>query len=689
MANWYLEGRGQRLTFEEWGLSEPVIRYASQDADVATFTYRGRWERQDDLFQYSDFVAIYKDGVKWFEGAVVMTPLIADAKGESIQYEVKGPWLYLEEHLFAVPWTSWQAADPTQIFCTHVLMNAGPGGTLVSTRVQTLAVLNFLLGLYAEGEKPFQLGNILPDGPLGDLYIPISEDRDRTCAQAVQHQLSWHRDAVTWFDYETTPPTLHMQAAGALESFTVGLGDGKFPIVSEHRIAARPDLQRPSVVIRYEKTNTINGSSKPSLSVDAWPANATGREFGAWDASVDLRGFDKTTVHGTLECETIDINSLAWWQKRVPELRNPRLRNVEVYGAERDGTKNYPRMLVEGLIAPWMELNDGTPVEFERETITVKAKFRHMLADPVIDPVTGLPMSVLEAAEMEDVLLSVQVTATNAPTGESSYEAVETFESGDPQPVGLARYLYETVAPLYHSGSLILTEPEVGGQARIGKRLYITGGKAEWATMNAIIQSVVEDVANGVTRVTFGAPDHLGLQDLVELLKVGRRRQRWTNPKTLEGEDLGELELGNGPPNTDSRIGPGRTESLRITPSTVPTDMGGNPKIFKMRQIYMETGIPGLSGTPQIRMETADDLQSGFLVQLAAGQGGPTAPGNYSQLVLGDPHGSFVMNLASTGEAPLPAGARLIMLRPMTVCVDGVQKRCFVFCGEPHDMPPS
>lgn len=691
MASWTLEGRGQRLTFEDWGLSEPVIHYASKDADAASFSYRGRWERQDDLFQYSDGVSIWKDDVKWFDGVVVMTPLIADAKEETIQYQVKGPWLFLEEHTYAVPWTSFHASDPAQIFCTHILMNAGAGGGLVSTRVQTLAILNFLLGLYLEGEKPFQLGDILPAGPLGDLYIPISEDRDRTCAQAVQHQLSWHRDVVTWFDYSTSPPTLHMKAGGSLDGFTVGLGDGLLPLVGNLRIADRPDLVRPSVVIRYERTNTINGTPRPAVHVDAWPEDATGREFGAWDATVDLRGFDKTTVRGSLVARNKHYLEAGWWRNHEPKLNSPNvdpgslvfsdvkvMTPLGILGSaplvEVGDPTWYPnpvpmnQELAEGTIAPWMELEDGTPVQSRDERITAKVKFDYY-SGPV-----GTPGAILieSGVTME---LSARITATNAPVGESSYEAVESIEAADPQPVGLARYLYDTVAPLYHSGSFVLTEPEVGGQARIGKRLYITGGKAEWATMNAIVQSVVEDIAVGVTKVTFGAPEHLGLQDLVDLLKVGRRRQRWTNPKTVEGEMDGDVEFGKTTANNDSGMGPATKSFMVLTPDNVGViDGSGKQRADKVSLDAKSSAI------------TIERKDKPGQIQLSLGTQVPaTKP---KVIITGDQDvsfpevGSVIIDLSDL--AAVPQGARVLRLREVCVKVGTEFKKMVVLGSVPY-----
>jgi hypothetical protein len=56
----------------------------------------------------------------------------------------------------------------------------------------------------------------------------------------------------------------------------------------------------------------------------------------------------------------------------------------------------------------------------------------------------------------------------------------------------------------------------------LGNVLNVTGGRAEWAGMNASIQTVEEDIDNGVTRVTFGPPAHLNIPSVIEMLRTGR-----------------------------------------------------------------------------------------------------------------------------------------------------------------------
>src|SRR4051812_11491662 len=160
-VSWQLEWRrpdGQyvKKSFADWGIKDVQIRYASQDADVLSFTYVGRWEDAQTLFGYGDVVRVWRDGTQWFVGVIVSLPIAAAAASEEMAFEAKGPWIFLEEHEFQRPWLSWNSLVPLQIDCTHIIYNAAAGGALASTRTQIKVMLDYLLALYPAASKPFQ-----------------------------------------------------------------------------------------------------------------------------------------------------------------------------------------------------------------------------------------------------------------------------------------------------------------------------------------------------------------------------------------------------------------------------------------------------------------------------------------------------------------------------------------------------
>src|SRR5262249_34743621 len=97
---------------------------------------------------------------------------------------------------------------------SHLFMNldslAPVGSTLnvgkLTTGQQILAALDWCLAPFVNANvpPPFQIGRITPN-----VDVPIDEVRDITCAEVIHKMLRWSPDAVTYFDYTTTPPTFH------------------------------------------------------------------------------------------------------------------------------------------------------------------------------------------------------------------------------------------------------------------------------------------------------------------------------------------------------------------------------------------------------------------------------------------------------------------------------------------------
>ena len=89
----------------------------------------------------------------------------------------------------------------------------------------------------------------------------------------------------------------------------------------------------------------------------------------------------------------------------------------------------------------------------------------------------------------------------------------------------IAAKMFAALGPLSWGGQIDLHE--VGSALpwyRPGHALNLTGGRAELATMAAIVQQVTHHVGAETTdtcSITLGAPDHLGVQDWFELASIG------------------------------------------------------------------------------------------------------------------------------------------------------------------------
>ncbi len=106
-------------------------------------------------------------------------------------------------------------------------------------------------------------------------------------------------------------------------------------------------------------------------------------------------------------------------------------------------------------------------------------------------------------------------------------------------PANLAQALYEAFnengwsGTLRHQGQELIAITDAARAPSVGRRLNVTGGNSDWTAMHAIIQSVTENVFSGVTTATFGPPEHLGTQDIIQLALINRVR----NPVTDANRD--------------------------------------------------------------------------------------------------------------------------------------------------------
>ncbi len=160
--------------------------------------------------------------------------------------------------------------------------------------------------------------------------------------------------------------------------------------------------------------------------------------------------------------------------------------------------------------------------------------------------------------------MSATLLVTNAQSG--TYQSIMAADSGDPVPEGLAQALYDALSPVQFEGQISLVESEVSGAIGIGQVLNIAGGRPEWATMRALIQQVSEDWETGTTTVIFGPAEHLGAQDLIELLRVNRQRFIYTAPSTRDtGQASGQVvKMGTKFAGANSSTGGGVDRMKRI-----------------------------------------------------------------------------------------------------------------------------
>lgn len=156
-------------------------------------------------------------------------------------------------------------------------------------------------------------------------------------------------------------------------------------------------------------------------------------------------------------------------------------------------------------------------------------------------------------------------------------------DNAEPVPSGLAAAFYASLATLQFEGELITKEIECTGDLRPGKKLNLDNGRTAWASMDAQIQTVSEDLLQGMTTVSFGPASHLTPQDFVNMLLFNRKSglpQKGDLPQvqhTLNGADPNAI-AGHDPNATKSAAGAG----ANLPSTTADGCEGGTPKTMQV-----------------------------------------------------------------------------------------------------------
>jgi hypothetical protein len=564
MSDWSLDLNGTRKTLSQWQLTGGSVQFNNLAVDQFSILRDGANFDADPLCAYGDSAKLYRpDGVKIFEGRRQLVPGECSGRHEAQGYLFSGPWQWLQQNLYKQLWVGGVGGVLTSLYTSHLIVSGT--GTQIITRVLEYAI--------AQG-APVQIGVInIPVAP------PITEIIDRTCATSILDCLQYAPDAAGWFDYSTSPPTFHCKQRRALTRVTLSIPpaatQAQVNVSLIRPIQARPDLQVPSVELLYEITNQVDGVTKHGLARDVYPVGATGREDGCLSSIVNLQGFSATHVRGTLNAASIQKDSVAWWARFFPWLTNDtRVFNVTVskgannvpLPATRIGTDGLaslglPRYLLQdsATAAEWMINPDGSNLVWDEDLFTIEVDF-----DLYVDATRTEDVHVRQVKKQR---LTVPLMTVNAPAGETDYNALETFEQGDPVPVALSQFLFDSLSTLHYDALIELTEAECSGLVNLGNVLNLAGSRPEFTTMDALVQAVTLNIDQGTTTIVSGPPKQLSLHDVLELLKANRVRRRWTNPATQSTGDLSgpsNVQMGRGTAGANSVPGQGITSFFAV-----------------------------------------------------------------------------------------------------------------------------
>jgi hypothetical protein len=602
--SWYLRiGGGAPVLFSAIGASKLKRTVSSQKESVFAFSVDGASADWNPLAAEGTICTVYADATPYFAGRLYRIPrkgrgstesfrddsrhwslnskqLQVTRPAESIDYEIRDPWLDLKQFVFQQQWNVITGTDesghPTKTaeYRSECILGMDLSGNPLSNGEQITMIIEWAAscGAYC------QPGDIAVSSP-----IPFDEITDMSCAECIKRMLRWSPDAVAWFDYSVTPPAFNVTPRADCEAVFLEFSGGPESV----EIHALPFLVPPSVVIRYIQITASNaGSAQVQVIPDVFPGGATGREYGAMVMTCRLAEGQSTYQKQKIKAQIFPIaNSgtgegpdggnitdggpsndplIQWWQRKVTWLKNfgisstsstpaPTAADIgnqliitnmwgtfDVGEGDDDGTgtvalitfdddgnetlnTDYANELLQGQIASWMTQNQAKTTWTALVSYSYPSDAGSYTAqDNDAIAIFGGPVAAPDGSSNSvPIKVTARATATNATT--STYSSLTGYTAPESPPNGLAEYLYESLAQLHYEGQYTTVGQEVSIW-RLGLVLNLYGGREEWGSMNALLQEITDDLDAGKTTLKFGPPGHLTLQDLMELIRANRTR---------------------------------------------------------------------------------------------------------------------------------------------------------------------
>lgn len=508
------------ILFADKGLSNVSRERSNMATDRMSFEAAGRGIDEPLLFAFDQPVMIKRDGTPFFSGRAGRSPVNAETNAEGHAYEILGPWDQLERLTFMQRWRSGRWVGETWTSEMHYKSRCVLGQSESGAAMTVGEVITSVIDYAATCGVSISIGSI-DSGPL----IPWEEALDLSCAQVIRRMARWVPGAVGYFDYTQLIPRFNFVPAASSVSVTMPVTD-----ISRLVLTQSGSRSVPAVVLIYERTDTADGNSVSTQSIDAYPLNATGREIGAVVQTIGLSGYSTSVqrqkIYSTEIPAMVPNEIKEWFLSHHPEWEHPwisgqfdpKFRNIAITAPKRKCPWLHYE-LIEGSLQDWMRSSiRGVPnpdavyhKEDSQDAVQVTLSYElHDANGKVLRKVV-------------DEVVATTITATDCISGTYQRQTIEAV--GEEIPTGLAKYLYLVLNATHYQGSMTIVVDEVSGALGLGNRILITGGNPAWSTMSAIIQTISEHLDSGTAQIQVGPPAHLTTSDIMELRRANRVRR--------------------------------------------------------------------------------------------------------------------------------------------------------------------
>lgn len=566
-VSWTLNGQ----SFSALNISNVSRELRNMAIDRVTFDTPGRAIDAAPLLAYDQEVIILRDEAPFFRGRAGRAPVTGSSKAEGHAYEVLGPWEQLERLTFQQRWQTGSWVDdewvPRWEYKSRVILGQDESGMAKSLGMVIAEVIS-----YAR-----ECGVAIDVGVIeGAHYVPWDEGLDLMCSDVIRRMARWSPDSVGWIDYSAAVPTFNFRRRAGIPQASLAIS----ALVGDISLTPIGARSVPAVLIKYEQTHEVEGATMETITTDAYPQGATGREIGAVIQTVGLAGGRMNTQIQRHDIKSVELppmqhaNALLaqWFLLKHPQYADPNnsaafdpVRYAQAQITDLQRTSDLPFELMEGSIQDWMRLK--LP-EFTRGGLIVwRDNPHHAYAfNDAEDTITiTLSYKVLDGAgkplrEVAGETVAIRITATDCPTGKYTRRSTDV-EGAEGVPVGLAEMLWSSLNAPHYQGKITTVAEEITGSVNIGFRLVVTGGNSAWASMSAVIQQITNHLDTGTTTIQVGPPSHLSPGQVLDLRLANRARRPASGAllrTTGDSASGGALEFGSAQPKNSGGHGPGK-----------------------------------------------------------------------------------------------------------------------------------
>lgn len=289
-----LAGVNAPKSLKDWGISFARLTRSSLDVDELTLRTDVADIYADPVFAYADRITLWRvsSGVStiWFSGTVRRLPAVGSGSKEGNEYAVLGPWWELNNIVYQQYRNIGTLGSLTATYTTQLMLFQDSAGAKITNSAQAQDAIAYALA-QGSGISGLSISSFFD--------VPLSEQRDLTCAEVLRRCASYTPDCVSYFIYSTTSPGLVIARRASLTPVAIDLANANY--VTEFTIAKRSDLV-PTGVVFYFIGSAVDPATSLQMATVATQSAGSTSGVGVLRATIDLMG------HGTLAQELAPTN---------------------------------------------------------------------------------------------------------------------------------------------------------------------------------------------------------------------------------------------------------------------------------------------------------------------------------------------------------------------------------------------